>query len=127
MDSLRDLERRFWLAAGDGDFYRRHVVEDGLMVFPAPFGVMSKELVVAAVEESPRWIKLEMTDVQTLRLADSAAAIVYRADAIDATGSAYSAFISSVYTRGADDAWTLALHQQTPINATEDQEERGSP
>ena len=90
------------------------------MVFPAPFGVMSKDAVVAAAEASPRWITVEMRDVHVVHLTESASAIVYRADATDATGAAYSAFISSVYTRREDGSWTLTLHQQTPINHAED-------
>lgn len=112
--TLLELEEAFWREAGNGAFYAANLIEDALMVFPAPFGVMEKPATVNAVDASPAWLRFELQEVRFVDLTDDSAVLVYRAKARDASGAAYSAYITSVYVRR-DGAWKLAVHQQTPI------------
>ena len=114
-DGFLRFERDFWDAAGNGDFYREHMADEGLMIFPAPYGIMAKDATVAAVESSSPWSKVELSEVQLVSLG-GATAVVYRADAERADGSPYAAFITSLYVQRDGGTWQLAVHQQTPID-----------
>ena len=46
-----DIERRFWEAAGDPDFYERHLASEATMAFH--IGVMSRDEVVASPKGAP--------------------------------------------------------------------------
>lgn len=110
-EDLLELERGFWDAAGDGDFYEEHMAREGLCVLPV--GVLDKSATVAAIAQADPWEEYEFFDVSTLDLGDDEAALCYRAKA-SRDGNRYLALISSVYTR-VRGKWQLALHQQTPI------------
>jgi hypothetical protein len=112
-EDLLELERGFWKAAGDGQFYREHMVIDGLCVLPV--GVLGREDTMAAIAKAEPWQEFQFSDVTTLDLGDDEAALCYRAEASRGEEDGYVALISSVYTRVAGQ-WKLALHQQTPIN-----------
>ena len=112
-DTLLALEEGFWRAAGDGEFYRRHVADDGLFVLPAGAGVMPKEVVIAAVSVAPPWSGVEIDNAQLVQLTADSAALVYHARGARGADQ-YVALISSVYVRR-DGEWLLALHQQTPV------------
>lgn len=110
MDDLERLEHRFWKAAGDPEFYRRHFADDGLCVFG--FGVLDRDATVASMTEAQPWTDLRMQDVRTIRLGPGAAALTYDAQA--ARGDVgYRAMVSSTYVHR-DGRWQLILHQQTP-------------
>jgi hypothetical protein len=51
-DLLFEREEQFW--KGDAGFYRQHVAEDGLMVFPEPVGILNKEESMTAIEQAAR-------------------------------------------------------------------------
>lgn len=63
-DVLLKLEEGFWKAAGDGEFYREHMVANGLCVLPV--GVLNREATVDAVAESPPWDEVELSDITML-------------------------------------------------------------
>ena len=112
-DRLLELERGFWSAGGDGDYYREHMATEGLCVLPV--GVLDKDETVAAIGESEPWEDFELSDVRILDLGDDEAALCYRAEAVgNSRSSGYTALISSVYTRLRGE-WKLSLHQHTPI------------
>jgi hypothetical protein len=107
-DELLRIEHE--LGAGSADAYRRHLAETALIVLPS--GALDRDECIAAMETSPRWDELEITDARTLPLGDDAAVLTYawrsrRGD------TSYSALMSSVYVRRAGE-WLLVLHQQTP-------------
>jgi hypothetical protein len=98
------------LGAGSADAYRRHLADEALFVLPN--GVLDRDACIAAMEASPGWDELEISDARTVRLGDDSAILTYawrsrRAETV------YSALMSSVYVRR-DGVWHLALHQQTP-------------
>ena len=109
---LRDLEKGFWGAAGDGDYYMENMASDGLCVLPV--GVMDKDTTVTAISQADPWDEFEFSDVRVLDLGDDEAAICYRAEA-NRGEDEYRALISSVYTRH-HGQWKLTLHQQTPLD-----------
>ena len=107
------LEERFWHESGDVDFYRANVVEDVVMVFPAPFGIMTGSRLLDAVSQASPWVELELDEVEVIEHGDTAV-VAYRARARHETGAAYATYAGSVYVRSGG-AWKLVLHQQTPI------------
>jgi hypothetical protein len=113
-DELVRLEHRFWDAAGDPAFYRRHVADEARFVFT--FGVMDKAATVASMEEADPWSEVEITETSSTPIADEVAVLTYRASAARDGGGLYEAVVASVYVRRGDD-WLLALHQQTPVPA----------
>jgi hypothetical protein len=107
-DELLRIEHE--LGAGSADAYRRHLAEEALMVLPD--GVLDRDACIAAIEASPGWDELEISDARTLALADDAAVLTYSWRSRRGETS-YTALMSSVYARR-DGAWRLVLHQQTP-------------
>lgn len=110
-DELLELEHRFWGAAGDGDFYRQHMADDGLLLIP--FGIFDKPATVAAVDDATPWSSYEIHDPAVLTHGGAAATLCYRAEA-DREGTPFRAAISSTYRRHGE-RWLLAVHQQTPL------------
>ena len=111
-----ELEKAFWHAAADLDFYRAHMADDAVMVFPAPFGVLDAAQVMDAVAGSTPWTRVEMTETKVTEIGETAI-VAYRAYAEKEDGESYSTYAASVYVRR-DGQWKLVFHQQTPITET---------
>ncbi|HET6435471.1 MAG TPA: nuclear transport factor 2 family protein [Xanthomonadaceae bacterium] len=110
-----DLERGFWLEGAA--FYGRHLARDALLVLPPPAGVLDRAATLASLGDATRWTGVEFEARRVLAPAPGIALLVYRARAQrGGEAAAYRADCSSVYVRE-DDAWRLALHQQTPLPA----------
>lgn len=65
------LERGFWLEGAC--FFRAHMAEGAVMVFPPPVGLLQGEAILQALEGVPRWRSLEMTGCREIRHGDTAA------------------------------------------------------
>lgn len=102
----RDLSR------GDGDVYRRLLTDDAVVIVPGM--TLDKEQTAEAIDESPGWDTVDMTDVQLLRPNGETAVLTYRFSGRRGEQFTYEAQLSSVYVRGGD-GWRLLLHQQTPV------------
>ena len=88
------------------------MTEDGLMVL-ANGAVMDRDAVVGALGQAPPWRTYEISDVRLVGTGKDGAALVYIGTAYrDATEPAFVGAMSSVYI-WAQDAWRLALYQQT--------------
>ena len=112
MDELLELERQFWKAGSA--FYREHVAERCLLVFPAMTALLSTADVAATIDNAARWQEVDIEDMHWLTLSDSVVAMSYVARA-DRPGTAtYVARVSSIYIRR-DCEWKLAFHQHTPL------------
>lgn len=114
LDHLVDLERRGWnaLASGQaGPYYREHLTRDALMAFP--FGVLTREQAIDAMESAPPWSTYEMQDPRVIALTPDSGVVLYRVVAQRAEQPPYSAMISSAFVRR-DGSWQLAFHQQSP-------------
>jgi hypothetical protein len=112
-DHLFSMEERFWTQLAE--YYRANLASAAFMVFPDPAGVLAKDEITASVQNAPRWSHVTLEEHRLLELSDSAAVLSYKATAKRA-GKAYVARASSAYVRDGE-AWKLAFHQQTPVEA----------
>jgi hypothetical protein len=110
-DELMTLERGFWDAINDPDYYREHMADEGLAVFS--IGVMGKDAAIASTsgQDMATWTDVALSNVRVLEVGDDAAALVYKGSA-KRDGQPYSANASSVYVRR-NGLWQLILHQQS--------------
>jgi hypothetical protein len=109
LETLMALDER--LAGGGPDEYRELLIDDALLVVPDM--VLSKELTIEAMGDSPGWDDLRLSEGRLTRLSPSSAVVTYRFDGRRGE-SAYSAIMSSAYIER-EGAWKLAFHQQTPV------------
>ncbi len=112
MDDQRveEFERALWI--GDGNVYRRCVADDCLMVLPEHPFLLSGSEAIAAVEHTPRWSEVDLSDLRINRAQEGLIVIAYRADARRAEGS-YVAYCTSTYQRVGEHDWRVIQHQQT--------------
>ena len=109
-----EAERDGWhaLVSGEGAaYYREHLTDDALMAFP--FGVLSWEQAIEAIESAPPWSTFEMRDPRVIVLTENSGILVYSVVAHRERQGPYSALISSAFVRR-EGAWKLAFHQQSP-------------
>ena len=116
-EALWELERQFWLRAGDVDFYGEKLTEDAVMVFPAPYGIVDRAAVLDAIAAATDWTTVTLDDRKHLRLSETSAVLAYRGTGVRPEGE-YATYATSVYALR-DGVWKLALHQQTPIPETD--------
>lgn len=113
---LLDIERRLW--TNDPVFYREHLWQDALLVFPET-GVITRDAAVEAIlrenREGRRWAEVRFEGVRSLAPTADVQLLHYRVVARWAhETSAIAALASSVYAHR-DGTWKLVFHQQTPI------------
>jgi hypothetical protein len=118
--TLLAIEERFW--RGGAEHYREALATDALMVFAPPAGVLDRAGTLASIEQAPRWQAVSFAAVHVARPAADVVVLVYQARAARENGAApYDAQCSSVYVRQGAEGWRLALHQQTPLQASASQ------
>lgn len=119
LDELLDLEHQGWKSlcnSTGADFYGQIMTSDGVMVL-AHGQVFDRQAVIDSLNEAPPWRTYDITDERLIALSDDHAILVYTGRAYrDEEGPAFTALMSSVYTRQ-DGTWRLALYQQTPVPA----------
>jgi hypothetical protein len=111
---LITAEREGWeaLASGrGGEHYRQHLAANAVMAFP--FGVMSREEAIDAMEAAPPWSSFELVDPKVVELSPDSGIVVYRVSAGRAGEEPYAAIASSTFVRR-DGQWLLVFHQQSP-------------
>ena len=111
-DKLYALEQGFW--TGGGDFYRAHLDDMCLTVFPEMTALLDREKIAQQVGDT-RWGDLAMTRKGYLSLAPDFAIICYESSARRGD-RAYRALVSSGYVQRGED-WKMAFHQQTPLES----------
>lgn len=109
-DRIIEFERSLWV--GEGDVYRRCVSPECLMVLPEQPFIMRGEEAMSAVENTPRWSDVEISELEIDRAQQGLIVIAYRADA-SRGGERYQAYCSSTYLQAADHDWKVIQHQQT--------------
>lgn len=119
MDTLKqtliELEEGFWKDAGtDGNFYERHMADDGIMILPFTAGRMGKDATVSSVQKAAKWKDFTIDDVEVRTMDEKHTVLVYTTLAHHEDDSEYRAHIATTY-RKSDDSWQLLIHQQTPI------------
>lgn len=98
------------LAEGDDSTYERWLAADALVIVPG--AAMSKAETVAAMAQSPGWMRVRLADPTFAELGDDLVLLSYDFRGVRA-GTAYEARLSSIYRRTAE-GWRMAFHQQTP-------------
>jgi hypothetical protein len=111
LEDLVELERGFWNATGDPEYYREHMADEGLAVFS--IGVMGKDAAIASTSNAgmSEWTDIEISEPRLLELTPESAALVYQGSA-KRDGEPYSANSASVYVKR-NGRWQMALHQQS--------------
>ena len=109
-DRILEFERSLWI--GEGDVYRRSVSEDCIMVVPAEPFLLRGEKAIAAVEQTPRWSEVEISNLQIDRAQEGLIVIGYRADAKRGEEE-FTAYCTSTYQRVGEHEWRVIQHQQT--------------
>jgi hypothetical protein len=102
---LIEAEREGWqaLASGrGGEHYRQHLAANAVMAFP--FGVMSRQEAIDAMETAPPWSSFELVDPQIVELSADSGIVVYRVNAQRVGEEPYSAIVSRAFVRG-DGRW----------------------
>ena len=114
MDDARvwGFEESLW--TGDAEHYAALVDHDCLMVLPKPPFVFHGGQAVAAVSDTPRWSKVELTERQVSRPQEGIIVIAYAVSAERDGVTPYQAHCTSTYRRLAHDEWRVIQHQQTP-------------
>jgi ketosteroid isomerase-like protein len=116
LSELVTLEERGWRALSQGEggaFYREHMADDGIMVFPV--GMYDKAASIGALEGVPPWESYELDDMRLVAVGGTGGSVTYHAWARRAGDpDAYEALMTSVYRRDGE-RWRLVLHQQTPL------------
>ena len=117
MQHLVELEQQSWQALSSTheeaqNFYRSHLAEDAVMVFPGETRIEGKEEILESIGAQP-WSSFQIEQPRVLSLSERSGIVVYRVTAQREEGEPYEALISSTYTF--DGAWKLAFHQQTPV------------
>ena len=113
-ERLVALEHERWdaLVAGEGGrYYREHLTDDALMAFP--FGVLTREATIEAMESAPPWERYEIADPRVVALSDDSGIVVYAVVAQRPGEEPYSAVVSTTFVRDGD-VWKVAFHQQSP-------------
>jgi hypothetical protein len=108
------LEHEGWdaLVSGEGGrYYREHLTDDALMAFP--FGVLTREATIEAMEAAPAWERFEIADPQVVALSDDSGVVVYEVVAQRPGEAPYSAVVSTTFVRDGE-VWKVAFHQQSP-------------
>ncbi len=114
-ETLLDLERQFWQAAGDPDFYRGGFADDGVMAFHV--GIMNKAEILRSMDGAGEWAEFSIDEPRFVQIAPDAASLTYTTRARPAgSDEHYAAAITSVYARRGE-GWLLVLHQQTPLES----------
>jgi hypothetical protein len=113
---LYSLEEEGWhaISAANGDFYRRLVTPDTLIV--EHDGVSTGDDLVAEIDgnNSP-FEGFTLDQHKIVPLSDDSAVVTYRANAEVAGRGTFRLYMSSVWVRR-EDGWKLMFHQQTPVS-----------
>jgi hypothetical protein len=111
------IERKLW--KNDAVLYEQNLIPEALLVF-AETGVITRDVALDAIRkenaEGRRWADVKFDDIRTLQLGNDAALLTYKATARwQGQSDQMIALCTSAYTLR-DNAWKLALHQQTALS-----------
>lgn len=114
-DQLLDIERALW--TNDPIAYRRHLIEEAVLVF-GETGPIGRDAAIDAIHkevaEGDQWTDVDIANVISMSLDTDAALLTYKASA-RRKSQGVTVLATSVYVRRGED-WKLALHQQTPVD-----------
>jgi ketosteroid isomerase-like protein len=117
-DELMELEKQFWNALNDPDFYRENMAKEALAVINGE--VKTRDDAVAMTQKMPvKWDNIRFQNPRFVQISDDTAAVTYKGTADQKTGEHYAATITSVYTlRDGKHVLVLTTHTPTADAAT---------
>ena len=116
MTEVMEIERGFWNAAGDTEYYRRYFHDDGVMVLPHESHPLDKAAVLASLAGAAPWRSFHFDAIATAEPSPSVAVLAYRVEAWkEGVDAPYRAVIASTYLAEGT-SWRLLSHQHTPLN-----------
>ncbi len=111
-----EIERGFWNAAGDTEYYRRCFHDDGVMVLPHQPAPMDKSAVLASLAGARPWRSFNFDALASAEPTPFVAVLAYRVEAWkEGADKPYRALIASTYLAEGT-SWQLLCHQHTPLN-----------
>ena len=108
---LWDIEKRLWLEGED--FFADHMVDDAVMVFPEPVGILRGAEIIEGLKYAPRWTSVGASDLATVKR-KGLAVLAYRATGQREGADRYEAYCLSTYEQRKGE-WLIVAHQQTPV------------
>lgn len=110
-DRIWEFEESLW--TGGAEHYHEAIDDECLMVLPAEPFVLTGRQAIAAVLETPRWSKVDLSERQVLRPQEGLIVVAYRANAAKEGRDGYEAYCASTYRRVSHEEWRVVQHQQT--------------
>ncbi len=107
-----EFEESLW--TGSAEHYSELIDGECLMVLPEPPFVMSGQQAIDAVSDTPRWLKVVLSNQQIARPQEGLIVVAYHAEAQKDDGKSYRAHCTSTYRRLEPEVWRVIQHQQTP-------------
>jgi hypothetical protein len=110
-DRVWAFEESLWTATPE--HYAESIDDECLMVLPAPPYVLSGAEAIEAVQNTPRWAEVELSERRVSRPQEGLIVVAYHARA-SKDGETYEAHCTSTMRWLAHDEWRVVQHQQTP-------------
>lgn len=115
-DRVWNFEKALW--TGDAEHYRACIDDSCLMALPAEPFLFDGAAAIRAVQDTPRWSQVEISDGSIARPQEGLIVINYRARASRDGGAPYEAYCTSTLRRLEHEEWRVIQHQQTvPLRA----------
>jgi Domain of unknown function (DUF4440) len=118
---LAALEEGGWQAlssrGGAAGFYRRVLDDTAVMLLPGGLLLDDREAIITCMS-APPWSSYQLHGLRVFQLTPDTGIVVYEVAARRDGARPYSALVSSLYVRRSD-GWKLAMHQQTPNQLTD--------
>ena len=115
-DRVWEFEESLW--AGSAERYQELLDPDCLMVLPEPPFVMAGAQAVAAVSDTPRWVRVITSQRQVKRPQDGLIVVGYKVEAFKNEGKAYEAYCTSTHRRLEHGVWRMAGYTTSANFAT---------
>ena len=110
-DRVWEFEESLW--TGSAEHCQELLDSDCLMVLPEPPFVMAGPQAVAAVSDTPRWVRVVTSQRHVKRPQDGLIVVGYKVEAFKNEGKAYEAYCTSTYRQLEHRVWRVTQHQQT--------------
>jgi hypothetical protein len=115
LETLLEIERSKW--TNNPEIYEAGYLPNAVLIFPG-VGRIDRSTAVNAIREENRkghaWAEVKFEEARVVEVGAGVTLLTYKANARwNYEERASSVLCSTLYVR-ADDAWRIALHQQTP-------------
>lgn len=117
MEDARVWEFESSLWTGDPEHYQALIDPECLMVLPEQDYVYTGTQAIEAVQKTPRWSEVNLSQQQVARPQEGLIVLAYKARA-SRSDEVYTAYCTTTLRRLEHDVWRVVQHQQTvPLTA----------